>query len=226
MALRLFSDLELVYALRDSVNSPQGLLILLHGVGGNEWSLEALADRMPPGVLVVLARHPQELSPGAFGSFRVAFTTTGPVIDAEAAEESRQKWVRFTEQLQDRFAVPVGKTLVAGFSQGGIMAASLALTRPDLVAGFAILSGRILPEIGPKIAPVDQLGSLQALVLHGREDTTLPAFWAERSTQWLSDLGINCQTRFYPARHEITGEMALDFSAWVQTRLTEGRGTT
>lgn len=213
-------DLELTYAQNDHRVNPQKLVILLHGMGGNEWSLTALAEQFPPDVGVILARHPLELGPGAYGSFRVVFTTAGPLIDAEAAEASRLKLIRFTQQLQERTSIPPEKTLAAGFSQGGIMAASLALTRPDLLRGFAILSGRILPEIQDFVAPPDAFQDLEALVLHGNEDTTIPVSWAEKSANWLKDLGIPYQMQLYPARHEITTAMSRDFISWVSARFT------
>jgi len=72
----------------------------------------------------------------------VNFTAAGPVIVETEAEQSRQTLLRFVEQLQSVYSIAPRKTVIAGFSQGGILSASVALSAPDLTAGFAVLSGR------------------------------------------------------------------------------------
>jgi phospholipase/carboxylesterase len=90
------------------------------------------------------------------------------------------------------------------------------------VAGFAILSGRILPEISPRIASAKALTRLEALILHGEDDNNCPQVWAERSARRLQELGVRFETKMYPAQHEITTDMARDFTAWVVRLVREG----
>ena len=215
----LIDDLSLSYRFREGKDRPAGLLILLHGVGSNETSLFGLLPALSEQLSVAFVRSPIALSPSAFCAFPVNFTANGPVIDERAAESSRQTLVRFVKELQDRTNLPASRTLIAGFSQGGIMSAGLALTAPDAVAGFGIISGRILPEITPLIASAQDLAHLSALILHGELDNTLPVAWAERSAHLLETLGVAFQSRRYPARHEITREMAKDLAAWIDHTL-------
>lgn len=216
----LVDDLSLSYRLRPARGDAAGLIVLLHGVGSNETSLAGLAALLPDSLAVALVRSPIPLGPSAFCAFQVSFTANGPVIDAEAAELSRGKLVLFIADLQARLRISPARTLVAGFSQGGIMSASLALSSPASLAGFGILSGRILPEIAPLLAAPDELARLQALVTHGEFDNTLPVAWAERSEQWLQQLGVRFESKRYPAGHEISPAMASDFVAWVERVLS------
>jgi len=210
------TDLSLTYRLRPAVGTPAGLVLLLHGVGANETSLASLADFLPADLCVALVRSPIPLGPGAYCAFPVHFTASGPVIDAAAAETSRQKLLAFTRELQAHTAIPPDRTLVAGFSQGGIMAASLALTAPADVRGFAVLSGRILPEIADLIAPAAALAHLDGLLIHGEGDDKLPVTWAEKATALLSERGVRHALRRYPAGHELSQTMAEDFRAWAE----------
>jgi len=194
---------------------PRALIVLLHGVGGHEQDLAALGATLGSEVLVACARGPLLLGPGRFGWFPVRFTPQGPSIDAAIAEHSRVQLLRFIATLQAQYGVAAARTLVAGFSQGGILSASVALTAPDLVAGFAVLSGRILPQIEPRLAGRSHLAQLAALIVHGRDDLTLPLAWAERADAWLTALGVSHETRIYPAAHELTAAMAADFRDWV-----------
>jgi len=202
--------------------SLKACLLLLHGVGGNETNLAELAMAVDPEVLVVLPRGPLAFAPGQFGWFRVAFTPSGPSIGAEEAEQSRQALIRFVEQLQPVYRIPAHHTVIAGFSQGGILSASVGLSAPERVAGFGVLSGRILPELAPHLAPREQLATLNAFIAHGQHDSKLPVAWAHKADQWLTDLGVPHATRLYPVDHTLSSEMATDFLAWAQT-LTNSR---
>ncbi|NUS38616.1 MAG: phospholipase [Lysobacter sp.] len=193
---------------------PRRLLLLLHGVGGQEGQLASLGAEVARDTLVVLPRAPRSVGEGMFGWFRVAFTAQGPRIVPEEAEESRQALVDFIGQLQAHHDVPPARTVVAGFSQGGILSASVALTAPRAVAGFAVLCGRILPEIAPRLGPREALARLHALVVHGRGDDKLPVAWAERADAWLADLGVPHVLRLHDAGHALTAAMRADFLDW------------
>ena len=66
---------------------PRALLVLLHGVGGQETDLADLASGVDPETLVVLVRSRIQLGPGQFGWFRVAFSPEGPKIAADEADQ-------------------------------------------------------------------------------------------------------------------------------------------
>lgn len=195
---------------------PRALLVLLHGVGGRETDMADLGTGVDAGTLVVLVRSRLELGSGQFGWFRVAFASEGPRIAADEAEGSRHALVRFVDHMQSRHAVEARRTVIAGFSQGGIMAASVALTAPERVAGFAILSGRILPELEPRVAGREWLAHLRGFIGHGERDRTLPVDWARRADRWLDDLGIAHVTRVYPTGHCLHPEMRADVLAWIE----------
>lgn len=193
---------------------PRRLLVLSHGVGGNETNLVSLAAHAPKDTLALLVRGPLALGPDQYAWFRVAFGPNGPVPDLAAAEESRLRLVRFVAEMQAIHGVAPEHTVVGGFSQGGIMSASVALTRPGLVAGFGLLAGRILPEIESQLAEPRALAHLQAFIGHGRDDTKLPVDWAYRADAWLTALQIRHQMELYPTDHAIPLAMQRDFFAW------------
>lgn len=194
--------------------APRRCLVLLHGVGSNEASVARLAQGVANDTLVVLARGPFTLGPTQFGWFAVNFTAEGPRIVPEQAEQSRQALIQLLAELQRQHEVPAERTVVAGFSQGGIMSAGVALTSPDSVAGFGLLSGRVLPEIAPLLASRERLAKLQGFVAHGEQDSKLPVDWAMRAHAWLVELGISHELKLYPIDHSISAEMQADFLRW------------
>ncbi len=197
--------------------NPKALVLLLHGVGGNETNLANVAAAIEPDTLVVMPRAPITLGAGQYGWFRVNFTGAGPVIVETEAEQSRQTLIRFVERLQQTYGIAPQKTAIAGFSQGGILSASVGLSAPKLFGGFAVLSGRILPELKPHIADPVQLENLRAFIGHGEYDSKLPVEWAQRSEQLLSSLGVAHLSRRYPIDHGISAPMQADFLAWLLT---------
>lgn len=199
--------------------APSALLVLLHGVGGSETDLAGLAAGIAPDTLVVLPRGRLELGTGGHAWFRVAFTAAGPQIAASEAEDSRLALIRFIEQLQAAYGTTPERTVIAGFSQGGILSASVALTAPERVRGFAVLAGRILPEVEPALASPDRLHRVQGLIAHGRDDGKLPVYWAERAHAWLERLGVPHALLLYPGGHGIDPAMARDFLDWLRALL-------
>ncbi len=199
---------------------PKACVVLLHGVGGSEMNLADLASAIGPDTLVVLPRAPLQLAPGQFAWFRVTFTTNGPSIVEREAEQSRQTLMRFVGQLQLAYGISPQNTVIAGFSQGGILSASVALSAPERVAAFAVLSGRILPELAPHLADKQHLANLRGFIGHGEHDTRLPVMWAQRSDQLLSELGVSHLTRLYPIAHGISATMQSDFLEWLHGLVT------
>lgn len=208
--------LGLSYRLMQPVPAqPRQCVILLHGVGSHEANMAELARGVDANTLVILARGPLTLGPGQFAWFRVAFDVNGPSINAEEAERGRLALIHFVQRVQLKYGVTPANTVMAGFSQGGIMSASVALSKPEFVAGFGLLSGRILPELDASLASGQQLASLQAFVSHGEQDPVLPVAWAHRSDALLTQLGVPHEFHLYPTDHSISDGMRADFLTWL-----------
>lgn len=208
-------DSALAYrVLEPAPRAPRRLLVLLHGVGGQERQLAALGSRFDADTLVALPRGPHRLGADAYGWFRVAFLAGGPVIVAEEAEDSRRRLIALVGELQRQHGIAPSHTVIAGFSQGGILSTSVALSAPQAVAGFGLWCGRILPELAPALAPRSALATLDGLVMHGRADDKLPVAWAERADAWLTELGVPHRTLLHTAGHELTAAMQTDLLAW------------
>ena len=194
---------------------PRKLLVLLHGVGGNETNLAALGAGIGTETLVVLPRAGIELGSNAFAWFRVTFLKDGPSIVANEAEASRRTLIRFIGQLQRAYGIEASRTIIGGFSQGGILSASVALSSPETVAGFAVLAGRVLPELEPQIVERERLLALRGYIAHGRDDDKLPVDWAHRADDWLTRLGVEHEMRLYSAGHFLNEKMQTDFRNWL-----------
>ena len=214
--LQTDTETQLNYRLRlPAPVRPTKLLVLLHGVGGNETNLLDLARGVDADTLVVFGRGPLQMGGPQFAWFRVNFTATGPQINPAEAERSRTLLIDLLQQLQQQHGIAPEQTVIAGFSQGGIMSASVGLSSPESVRGFGLLSGRILPELEPEIASKERLSKLTAFVSHGQQDNTLPVHWAQRSDALLTQLGVRHSLKLYAMDHGISAAMHADFVEWL-----------
>ncbi len=215
--------LPLVHLVRqplpDESNPP--LLLLLHGVGSNEHDLFGLAPMLDPRFVVVSLRAPNTLAPGSYAWFHVEFTPQGSLINPAEAEQSRQILIETIQQAVAAFGANPQRVYLMGFSQGAIMSASVALTRPDLVAGAVLMSGRILPEIQPRMVEPEQLTGLPILAVHGSADTVLPIHNGRASRDLLSKLPVKLTYKEYAMGHEVTPQSLRDVQAWLGERLDE-----
>lgn len=201
-------------------------LLLLHGVGANEAGFIDMARQMDPRLVVILVRGPLVFAPMKFGWFQVDFTPSGPVINAEQAEQSRTRLVQFIGQLPQAYGVDPRRIWIAGFSQGGIMSASVGLSAPAAVAGFGILSGRILPEVLPRVERVPALREVRAFVSHGTDDQVLGIHFAHNAKNVLSDLGVPLEYHEYEAGHRLVRAMIADFTRWLDSQLGREQAST
>lgn len=218
MKQRPLSLTHLIRQPRVAADTPP-LLVLLHGIGSNERDLFGLAEYLDERFLVLSARAPNTRMPGSYAWFEIAFTPDGMVIDVDQAERSLQLLIRFVEEAVEAYAADPRRVYLAGFSQGAIMSACVALTRPDLVDGVVLMSGRVPPEILPAIAPVEQLEGLHFLVVHGVYDNTLPIEYGRASRDILQTLPVDLSYNEYPMGHEVSSASLTDVATWLTNRL-------
>jgi phospholipase/carboxylesterase len=195
-------------------------------VGSNEHDLFGLAQYLDERFLIVSARAPNVRAEGSYAWFDVAFTPQGPVIDPAQADASRRLLIQFVGEVVGAYGADPARVYLMGFSQGAIMSAGVALTQPELVAGAVLMSGRILPEIRPLIAPPQRLEGLPFLLVHGVADRVLPIQHGRASRELLESLPVRLDYHEYPIGHEISAQSLADVTAWLRGRLDEHAGAT
>ncbi|MGV7107829.1 alpha/beta hydrolase [Flavobacterium sp. U410] len=192
------------------------LLLLLHGVGGNEKNLFAYADQFSDEFLVISARAPFTISEGRYRWFAVDFSSGKPVINAEEAEKSRTVLIQFINQLKEKHHFDTNAIYMGGFSQGAIMSFSVGLTQPQKLKGIIALSGRILPEIKPIIASKEKLKKLNALIIHGTQDNMLSIEYGRQSKAIVDELGVSNTYVEFNYAHTVTPETIQTINEWLR----------
>ncbi len=104
----------------------------------------------------------------------------------------------------------VGKPLVTGFSQGGVMTYALAVTHPEALAAAFPISGLLPPSLYPSAALSSQprpstLPPIAAF--HGAADLAVPTRSARASIAELRQAGYAAELREYPGlAHDLSDE--------------------
>lgn len=217
------SNLSLFHLVRrpagESTTPP--LLLLLHGVGSNEEDLFSLASDLDGRFLIVSARGPNQIGPGAHAWFGVEFTAEGPRHDPQMAAVSRELILKFLDELAREYGADAGRSYVMGFSQGAIMSLYLALTQPRRLAGVVAMSGRVLPEAEAQKAPSQDFAGLPILYVHGTEDGVLPIQYGRAAREVLDSLPVELTYREFEMPHTVSMESFALVRSWLSERLDD-----
>lgn len=178
------------------------LFIGLHGWGANGADLAALGPYLDlPTFIKVFpdAPFPHPLAPGGrmWYGFPTGYDFQSPHDFAAQADlqETQQVLKDWIECTATRVKVPLERTVVAGFSQGGAMAMDVALSLP--VAAVLVLSGYLHAEPSPHDPPSP------VLMVHGRQDPVVPLAKAQEARDRLTALEVPVTYHEWDMGHEI-----------------------
>ena len=174
----------------------QRLIVVLHGVGSNAAAMApvgaAFAEAFPDAAVAVLNGY------DAFdlgGAGRQWFSVKG-VTEANRAERIAEALPRVEAVIEaegDRWGVGMDRTVVAGFSQGAIMALSLALSSAHPPRAVVSLAGRIAQPV-----PVAKGTRPPVFLGHGTDDAVMAFAEMETARAVLTAAGCTVETLAVP----------------------------
>ena len=213
----LHLPLPFLYQAASDERSPPSLLVLMHGVGSNEQDLFSLALHVPAGYHVLSLRAPYPMAIGANAWFDFSIGPEGLRSYNKAQElAARAQLAETVHKAADQLGVAAERVVVGGFSQGGIMALSLLLTRPDVAAAAMVWHGRLLSD---ELVPTPPGAALQGRALwisHGTRDDVIPLSHAHAMRNAVQPLAASLTYREYPEVHTIHPQELADSMAWLQ----------
>jgi len=213
---------ELIHTIYEpSGAGPYPTILTLHGRGANALDLLGLAPHLCNGkFLMICPQGPLEtpIGPDAFGYAWYPMTMGGPP-DIGAILSSRQMLQQFLDSCLQRYPIDAKKLVLLGFSQGGVMAYSFALSSPERFAGLAVLSSWLPKELIPELSIKEGVQSLPTLVQHGSQDQMIEVQRARDSVEQLRALRVPLTYREYDMGHEITPRSLSDLSAWLEEKV-------
>ena len=199
---------------------PHPTILTLHGRGANALDLLGLAPHLAGGrFLVICPQGPVQtpIGPGMVGYSWYPMTPGGgrsPDVDAIVA--ARQQLRDFLQAAEARYSIDRNKLLVLGFSQGGVMAYSMALSEPQRFAALIALSTWLPPELWEQVEDHAALQQLPTLIQHGSRDEMVEAERARHSVELLRETRMPLTYREYEMGHEINGRSLGELAQWLQ----------
>lgn len=111
--------------------------------------------------------------------------------------------------------IPADKIIIAGFSQGGVIAYYTALNSEHELGGLLVLSS-YLPEISLlDVAKIQHKKDAAILVCHGVQDPVVGISYAKQAVQCLQSFGLDYEWKEYHMEHSVCYEEIVDVSAWM-----------
>ena len=200
-------------------------IIWLHGLGANGHDFEPVtAELQLPdelGVRFILPhapRRPVTVNGGFImpAWYDIAHTDIGRTPDADGIIASRLAIEKLIDQELAKGIEP-DRLLVAGFSQGGVMAIELISHLQDKLGGAIALScylGR------PDAVPAATL-PLPVFLAHGTEDDIVPFILGEQARQTLIAKGYEVEWHEYRMPHSVCLEEIQAIRDWLLQRLAD-----
>lgn len=193
------------------------LLVLMHGLGSNEQDLFALATQFPERYYVISLRAPHRQGPGAFAWYDFSLDPGGARgIDEAQEAHSRAVLAQAIETAARETGIPPERVVVGGFSQGGTMALSLLLTRPELMHACIVWHGRLLAQTQALQAQADAFHGRKLWVSAGLHDDVVPRSSAQAISHHFDTLPVGVTYREFSSGHEIRPSELAQTLAWLE----------
>ncbi|MEH1874608.1 alpha/beta hydrolase [Nostoc sp.] len=179
---------------RDS-QPPSGLIVTLHGWGANAEDVASLLPLLNlPDYQFVLPNAPY---PHPYSAVGRAWYDLRVENMYEGLAESRQLLRDFLQSLESTTGVPLSRTILSGFSQGGAMTLDVGSKLP--LAGLVVMSGYLHPDA----VRANQKGIPPTLISHGKYDEVVPLQAALRARETLKSLNVAVEYHEFDMGHEI-----------------------
>jgi phospholipase/carboxylesterase len=200
---------------------PFPAVFTLHGRGANAFDLLGLAPHFCGGkFMMICPQGPLEtpIGPDAVG-FAWYPMSSGGAPNVEAMLSALKQLQEFLDECLKSYPIDPKRLVMLGFSQGGVMAYSLALANPERFAALVVLSSWLPKELLPRLNVSDAVQSLPTLVQHGTQDPMIQVDRARSSVEMLRQLRLALTYREYPMGHEIGARSLAELSAWLEEKV-------
>ena len=190
-------------------------ILFLHGRGADENDLLSLSEFFDERFLFIAVRAPFRFECGGFTWYEIQ---KDGKPDATMFPESYNALSNFFDEMKKEFPIDDTKIVLFGFSMGTVMAYSLALTKPNEIAGVIANSGYIAERthLNYKWEKLSEKNSPDFFVTHGLYDPVLPVSFGRRAKQLLEQHNATIEYKEYPMEHQISEESLGDMLEWMK----------
>lgn len=212
----------------ETSSATQFSVIWLHGLGADGSDFEPVVPELEldkyPGVRFIFP-HAPHMPVTCNGGYVMrswyditALDSNSRSVDAAGVMQSRLA-IRQLIARENQRGVPSSRIFLAGFSQGGAIAYTTALTHPEPLAGLVALSTYIpLPKLLESEAK-DANQGLMIFAAHGVDDDVVAPELGIRARDLLVSHGYRIDWHEYEISHEICLEEIQAIGRWLRDRM-------
>jgi phospholipase/carboxylesterase len=215
------------------VGTGQLPFVLIHGYGSSarEWVPFTYTIELPQGRRFVMPEGPEGTTPPDGPARGRAWWRLGldahrrssdglPDLSRTAPPGLAASTRRIRTLLAELAAAggyPPERQMLAGYSQGGMIAADLAFTTDEPLEALVLLSTTFVNEPAWR-AGMGRRRGLRVFIAHGRRDTILPFDSADRLQHAMREAGLRVTWLPFDGGHEMPAQVVVALNTFLATR--------
>tara|TARA_Y100001933_G_scaffold256242_1_gene300618 strand:- start:1780 stop:2436 length:657 start_codon:yes stop_codon:yes gene_type:complete len=206
----------------EPADAARGAVIWMHGLGADATDFEPIVPMLEIGAPVRFVFpnapvRPVTINGGMAMRAWYDIDPRAPLAGAEDIRASAAAVAALVDREVER-GIPEEQIVLAGFSQGGVIALHLGLRHPRRLAGILALSTYLHDH--EHLGDEASLAGVDAPIFmaHGRMDPMIPITRAVTSREALTALGYSVEWHEYPMGHQVCPEEIADIGAWLRQR--------
>ncbi len=188
-SLITFNDWTL--RVRESSEPSPRLLLLIHGLTGDENSMWVFARDLPSRYWLVAPRapHPSQMEQGGY-SWLASRSEAEELSTLDQLRPASGAVMQLVDEYSRSVHLDASTFDVLGFSQGAAMASLLAFLHPERIGKVGILAGFVPDGMDAHVASLP-LADKPFFVAHGTRDSRVPVERARASIEVLEEAGAS-----------------------------------
>jgi phospholipase/carboxylesterase len=217
----------------ETAANPEYAVIWLHGLGADGSDFVPVVPELglakSPAVRFVFPHAPY-MAVTCNGGYVmrawydiISLDSTSRRIDEAGIIASRETVRRLIEREKSR-GIPVGRIFLAGFSQGGAVAYTTALTHPEKLAGLIALSTYIPSPALLTEDAADANRNIPIFGAHGTADDVVSPTLGLAARNLLIDRGYAIEWHEYPMPHSVCLEEVWAIGRWLGEQMGKTGG--
>ncbi|MFZ8201141.1 alpha/beta hydrolase [Alteromonas portus] len=204
--------------------TPDACVIWLHGLGDSGHGFAPIVPelKLPESMAVkFLFPHAPERPVTINGGMRMRAWYDIKSLDFESradlqgVKESAEQ-VEALIEAQIESGIPSERIVLAGFSQGGVIALHLAPRTARKFAGVIALSTYMCEPSLLASEATDANRETPIMMAHGEQDEVVPVFMGNAAFKTLNENGFKATWQTYTMQHNVCMQELNDISAWLQ----------
>jgi phospholipase/carboxylesterase len=198
-SVNMFKDIETQMTYQQiSKGSPNRVVILLHGYGSNKEDMAKLAHSIEvDDALFIIpdapnpCTNPEIAIPSANGFFWFPLHNFDLAKISHSINHSAKEVSIFVKSVAEKLGMPFSRTIIAGFSQGAMLACQVGATFENRLAGVISMSG-LFSHTSLEDEEINV--GIPYTIIHGDEDAVIPIHFANIAQSALGHISRDVDT--------------------------------